>query len=523
MNMFSLTKQWRGQEVLSYRNSVYGNLAVIKSKGQYTFYNDGIPIITTPSPDIASIEELAHFTLLSHPQPKRILLLSGAAGGLIKEILKYPVEKLTYTELDPLLIKLIRDFPTELTKSELSDPRLEIKYIDGRRFLHLTKEKYDVIILNLPMPSTLQLNRYYTQEFFQNIKSALNKEGIFSFDLPGSLSYLSPAMVNLNATILNTLESVFYVNIIPGDVNLYLAQKEEFKITPQLFLERLEQNHIQTKLLNQYFLEYRLSPDWLKWFQDSLSGYSKARKNLDLLPKATFYSITYWNDIFSPRLQGFFKTLDKLNFKLLALILLFFGLTLLVLNICIPGFKKSSIGFAICTTGFIGMSFDLILIYAYQSFFGFVYSHLALLVTAFMAGLTLGGWQMNRNLDKIKSEGVIFSKIELAMVGFCLSVGLLLVSLKGFLSLAIAPLFFLLSALCGYLVGLEFPLANKIYGHDKSSAKTAGILYAVDLFGAWVAALLISILLVPVIGIIQTCLLLAGLKIISLIWILLSL
>ena len=516
MNKFSLAKQWQDQEVLSYRNSIYGNLAVIKSKEQYTFYNNGLPIITTPFPDVSAIEELVHFTLLSTAHPKKVLLLSGGAGGVIKEILKYPVEKLTYTELDPLLIKLIQDFPTELTKSELSDPRLEIKYMDARRFIRIAKEKYDVIILNLPMPSTLQLNRFYTQECFQSISSVLNKDGVFSLALPGSLSYLSPALVNLNATILNTLESVFHVNIIPGDVNLYLSAKEEFKISPEIFLKRLAQNNIQTQLLNPYFLEYRLHPRWLKWFQDSLSGYSRMRKNLDLLPQATFYSIAYWNDIFSSRLQGLFKALDKLNFKVLGLSLFLLGLILFILNICIPGFKKASIGFAIATTGFVGMSFDLILIYAYQSFYGFVFSHLGLLVTAFMAGIALGGWQMTKNLNKIKNAPLTFSKIELAITSFCILVGLLLITLKGFLSLGLSPLFFLLSGICGYLVGLEFPLANKIY---KSNTKTAGLLYALDLFGAWLAALIVSVALVPVIGIIPTCFLLAGLKIISLAWV----
>src|SRR3989338_4722563 len=62
---FSIDKQWMGQEVLNYQNSIYGNLAATKSSGQYTFYSDGIPIITTPLPDITYIEELAHFTMMS--------------------------------------------------------------------------------------------------------------------------------------------------------------------------------------------------------------------------------------------------------------------------------------------------------------------------------------------------------------------------------------------------------------------------------------------------------------------------
>lgn len=520
LHNFSLNKQWQGQKVLSYKNSIYGNLAVTKSQDQYTFYNEGIPIITTPVPDITEIEELVHFSMLCHPEPKNVLLLSGGAGGVIKEILKYPIEKLTYTELDPLLIKLVKDFPTELTKNELADPRLELKYIDARRFLYLAKpgaKKYDVIILNLPMPSTLQLNRFYTQEFFQNVKSVLAEDGIFSFSLPGSLSYLSPELRNLNSSILNTLEDVFYVNIIPGDFNLYLAGKNKFSITPEIFLSRLNQESIKTKLLNKFHLEYRLHPRWLKWFQSSLSDYTKIRKNFDLLPSGTFYSIAYWNTIFSPRMEGLFRILDKINYRFLLIGLIFFGLGIFIIKRFIFKLKKWSIGFAIGSTGFVGMSFDLIFIYAYQSFYGFVFSHLALLVTTFMTGLTLGGWQMTKRLKTLKNDWRTFSKIELALTGFCFITLASLLYLNRSPMLKLSFVFFLLSILSGYLVGLEFPLANKIYSSAKTYTQAAGMLYALDLFGAWGAALVISIALVPVIGIIKTCLLLACLKAISLI------
>lgn len=523
IHLFSISKQWKNQRVLNYQNSLYGNLVVTESKNQYTFYSDGIPIITTPLPDITYIEELVHFIMLCHPQPKNVLILSGGAGGVIREILKYPIEKLTYTELDPLFIKLIRKFPTELTELELNDKRLDIKYVDGRRFLQFTESKYDVVILNLPIPSTLQLNRFYTKEFFQNIKSILNKkEGIFGFSITGSLSYLNPQIRNLNASILNSLKEVFYVNIIPGDFNLYICSPKEFKINSDIFLGRLKEKGIQTILLNESYLQYRLHPRWLKWFFDSLADCNKIRKNFDLLPSATFYSIAYWNSIFSPKLERFFQILDKLDFKIILLGVCLIGLGDLLLIFIFPKFRNLSVGFAIATTGFIGMSFDLILIYTYQVFYGFVFSHIGLLVTAFMAGLTLGGWLMTKNLKKIKKDIFSFSIIELKIIAFCILIGPLLLYLNRFNSPKLSFIFFVLSFISGYLVGLEFPLANKIYSPNKIYSKTAGILYALDLTGAYFAALIVSIVLVPVLGILKTCFLLGVIKIISFFGIILS-
>ena len=366
------------------------------------------------------------------------------------------------------------------------------------------------------MPSTLQLNRFFTQEFYQSVKSVLTENGIFSFTLPGSLSYINPSLRNLNGSILNTLKDIFYVNIIPGDFNLYLAGKTEFKISPEIFLERLKQNNISTRLLNKSRLEYRLNPSWLIWFNNSLSDYSKVRKNLDLTPSATFYSISYWNNIFSRRLEGLFMLLDKLNFKTLALVLFIFGLALLTFNTFIFKLKGLPIGFAIATTGFVGLSFELILIYAYQAFYGFVFAHLALLVTAFMSGLTLGGWLMTKRLEEIKHDLLFLTKIELAIIGFCVMLGPLLLYLGRLASINFSFVLFVLSAIAGYLVGSEFPLANKIYRQNGGHRQTSGILYALDLFGAWLAALVVSVVLVPVIGILKTCILLIALKIISL-------
>ena len=100
-----------------------------------------------PVPNISFNEEFIHFSFLAHRSPEDILLLSGGAGGLIHEILKYPIKKLDYAELDPVLIRLLKEHPTELTQKELNHPALNIRYIDGRRFVRLSESKYDVVPL----------------------------------------------------------------------------------------------------------------------------------------------------------------------------------------------------------------------------------------------------------------------------------------------------------------------------------------------------------------------------------------
>ena len=100
----SIRSQWKEIEVIHYENSPYGNVMVSKRGEQLTFFTDGIPSITTPVPDIASIETFVHFPMLIHENPTSVLILSGGAGGTIREILKYPevrIDCLLYTSPSP--------------------------------------------------------------------------------------------------------------------------------------------------------------------------------------------------------------------------------------------------------------------------------------------------------------------------------------------------------------------------------------------------------------------------------------
>ena len=159
VHSLSTQTQWQGYDLQYYQNSNYGNIVVTKRGEEFTFYSDGIPIVTAPNPDEAFVEELAHFPMLFHYSPHKVLVVGGGVGGLINEVVKHPVEKVDYAELDPLIIEAAQSFPTLLTESELSNPKVAVHYIDGRLFMSRSQEHYDVIIVNLPSPSTLQLIR----------------------------------------------------------------------------------------------------------------------------------------------------------------------------------------------------------------------------------------------------------------------------------------------------------------------------------------------------------------------------
>ncbi|NIN65675.1 MAG: spermine synthase, partial [Anaerolineae bacterium] len=257
------------------------NVAVIQREGQYTFYADGIPILTAPVPDLTLSEEIVHLPMLFVPQPQRALVLSGGVGGVLNELARYPLKRIDYAELDPLLIQAVSDFPTPLTQAELSDPRVVVEHVDGRLLVRgkmretpfLPRERYDLVVLNLPYPSTLQLNRFYTLEFFHMLRELLAEEGILVIGCPGTLTYMSDELRHLNTMAYHTLQEAFpYVRPIPGDVTLWLASPSDELVEASVeeLVARWEARPLETQLITAPHIRLRLDQRYVDWFWASL-------------------------------------------------------------------------------------------------------------------------------------------------------------------------------------------------------------------------------------------------------------
>jgi spermidine synthase len=522
----AIARQWPNKEVIHHQHSLYGNVAVIERRGEYTFLTDGIPTFTTPTPDIVRVEEFVHFPMLAHPRPENVAILVGGAGGVIGEVLKYPtIERVDYTEINPLLIELVRKFPTPLTEAELADPRVNTLHIDGRRFLELTPHQYDLIFVGISNPENLQVNRLFTAEFASLAKERLREDGILVISLPGSLTYLSHELRNLNGVIINTLESVFpYLHIIPGYHNIFLASttKNVTMIDASLLYERLRERQLDLRLITYPHLELRLAPRWLDWFLESMEGATE-EINHDFRPKGFFYSLAYWNAMFSPYLSDFFVWLEGLELSLFVMVIAACTAILLALRWRAVHLRRLSIPYSIATTGFAGMTFDLLLIFAFQVLFGFVFHWVGLLVAAFMGGVGAGGFVMTALLPRIKNDLALFIKLEMAVGIFALLLPLVILAVVPYLGNAAVfvlaqLLFLLLSFIAGALIGLKFPLANRMYlGHSPNLSRTAGLLYSADLMGGWTGGIIAAVVLLPVLGLVGTSLVVVMIKASSLI------
>jgi len=315
------------------------------------------------------------------------------------------------------------------------------------------------------------------------------------------------------------------VRIIPGDVNLYLASDsiELERITAEEMFKRLEDRKIKTSLFTKSYIEYRLHERWLKWFYQSMEGRT-TNINSDFRPLGVFYSLSYWNALFSPYLAGVFKWFAGLSIAGGAVVIAFFTFLIGALFLKWPSTSGYSPPYAIFTTGFSAMIFDLAIIFTFQTLYGYLYHQIGLLVAVFMGGVALSSHIMNRRIDRIRAKPLMFLLFEGGIILFSLLLPFVFLIPSHHLEkttvyLLLYGVFFMMSFLAGASIGLQFPLASKIYlslpMRGPSVVRTAGVLYGADLLGGFFGGLFGGVFLLPLLGLKDTCFMIAMIKISS--------
>ena len=360
------------------------------------------------------------------------------------------------------------------------------------------------------------------------VKGILKEKGILVISSPGSLTYLNEELINLNLSILNTLKRVYpHIKIIPGDFNLFLAS-----VSPQItgvdssvLIKRLGERELETLTFTSPYIQYRLHPRWRDWFLNSLArgretpSDRETKINKDFHPLGTFYSLAFWNALFSPGGQRLFSWFERMSLSFFFIALSILALVFLLLGYKNVRLRKGAIPFVIISTGFAGMMFSLTLIFAFQVVYGYLYYWIGILTSIFMAGIGVGGLLMTCSLEKVKKDLSCLSKLEVSLIILSLFLPFIFLKSGPYLGeFFFQTIIVILCFISGLLIGAEFPLANKIHLKTSPSLSgTAGLLYAGDLLGGWVGGIIGGVALLPVLGLGKTCLIIAYLKIISLI------
>jgi spermidine synthase len=517
LDRYSLKKEWPGYDLLAAKNSVYGNIAVVRRNGDYSFFGNGLRLFTVP--DTKYSEEAVHLALLEHPDPKTVLLIGPGAGGLLEELLKEPARRIDYVELDPLIIEMAREYLPEKYCAALKNPRVSVKNTDGRAFVKSSRGAYDCIIVNAGDPYTAFVNRYYTLEFFREAKRILAPGGILSFPLVSSESYISRDLGLLLSSVYFTLGSVFdNCAVIPGDTAVFLASDKNiaFTLDAGLLDRRARERSLDARYARGYYLASRLAPEKIYCINKVLDDNRSAKMNRDLEPASYYYGLIFWTTLF--RDSAFIKFLKAADARAIAWAVTVFVTAILCFTLFYRASPRKAVLTAVASGGLSTMAFQVLILLAFQATHGYLFYELGVILTAFMAGLAIGGMTG----VKIIRNGVIHNSGAPLRAPYTME-HVFLMAAEGDLALfsLILPVFFMkfpvgalfpvMSVIAGFIGGFQFTVANKVL-IDKglNPEKAGGISYGADLAGSFFGALVTGAVLVPVIGIVKTSLAVAA-------------
>jgi predicted membrane-bound spermidine synthase/Na+-translocating ferredoxin:NAD+ oxidoreductase RnfG subunit len=495
-------------EKLLPKDTLKGSFQTAQAEYLYGIYQDQWQAVREGSvceilPDKISAGRIAAIGLCQNPDAKRVLVV-GSGLGLCYEFLRLPqIERVTWAHCDSEYVQEVDRFiPPEF---KVSDERFHRLSGDVRSLLSKERQYYDLVILNLPDATSSVLNRYYTLEFYRQVKEALRPGGVLTVRVAGGENIMGTELINLGASTKLTLEKVFSQLVLtPGEDTWFIAS-DSGKLTgdPGSLRDRFATIKGGAGVFPPEALLSVYLPDRAAIAMENYSGADLPERlliNRDSRPLTHLYSLLLAAKQSGAPGTKFVKYLVLAGLLAFVVpILVFIALrAVYVLKTSQQGNASSfDSSFLVFSTGWVGIGVMIVLMYLYQTYFGSLYLYIGVISSVFMAGLSVGAILIRYLLlDKRKIQPQILL-LAAILVHTLILATIIFWPGEQWTHLSFAVAFFL----CGLCTGSYFPLAAKQLADSAFESGQAGSkLETADHIGASAGGLLTSLALVPVLG-----------------------
>jgi spermidine synthase len=508
-------------DLVETRTSRYGSLAIVHYREQHTLYCDGHPVASFP--DRGEGAPAAHLVMLQHPKPKRVLMVGGGLNGTLKEVLRHPVERVDYVELDPATLEISKPFLAEKDRSVLDEKRVEVFHRDGRAFVASADGPYDLIFVQAPDPTTLSGNRFYTEEFFRSAERVLADDGVFALGHPLTHGRgWSPSIVRKLRMIRSALANVFSkVRTTPGSTVLFLAGKnvtlEEDTLINRM-MSRLEEPVMifgMTDVDDVLKIETEIATGRpFDPLSESAVESVPCEPNRDGRPEAAYRAMVGALEISGDKSFRTLEAISSIPWWILLLISAAVGAPA-IRFVRGRSTRLRTTGLTVVTAGLglFAMLAEVCLLMEFQAMFGYLYEAIGMLFACFMAGAGFGSLlgpslhsppgalrrtsahlESRADRPKLKQpEWPLWG----ALIGIGICAAIAFVPMLGaFLGTVVIGLSILAT---GFVTGAGFALAC-------ARSESSGALYAGDVMGACLGAVVVPLWLLPLAGSVPTAL-----------------
>jgi spermidine synthase len=503
----SIEAIYPGYRVEEHGSSRYGENVVVEREGLRSVFAGGGRVFSYPEPE--RCEEMIHIPLLLCGGPRSILLVGSSLGGGLEEALKHPsVERVDCVELDGDL------FRAAGAAGESDDRLVRRIAVDGRFFIERGGESYDCVILSSPPPANLQWNRFYTREFFEQVRGVLRPGGVFAFTHPSHENALTAEHAEVLRMIERTLEAVFpRVLVLPGSTAHFIASEAD--LDARTILPRLRARGIDAPFVGEGYLPFRLTDERLAEMRSSLDRAGRVSVNTDARPVLPLHELLLEGKRTGSRLMAGFGALLRVHPAVIGAAFVLLLLAMFCLARVGPGVRPGArTALAVWSVGLGSFLLQILVLLSYQSFAGMLYGGIVLLTALFMAGASAGAFaaakreRWGRGALRAIHLGFIALAPAPAIAGALIG------------SLRLSPVrgstpFFLMAACAGFLTGAYYGIAVRTALPERSAPAPAA-LYAWDAFGACAGGLIGGMILFPALGLVGTAACIALLHVLAL-------
>ena len=456
------------ETILETASGSSGRLTVTRTGEQVNVYENGV--LSRASGNVFVNEELSAFALIQPDRLDNVLVIGGVLAGLPEVLAGFGAVREDFVEPDPRLIGLA-------AKMGLisNAPGIRLIRKTPAAWLPAADVRYDAVLIDLSGPRNLQLNRFYTADFFRKTKSVLADGGAAAAVLPGTANYVSDDAVSALSPVIAAARASFgHVSIFPGEYSYLIMSDRPLKTA---ILSELGRRGIVNRYVNEGYFDEELFAR--KMAQVNQSVGSSAVPNSDLKPAAYLSQIRWWLGRF-PR-KG----------------LLYGGLAVAALLLAgVLAGKSLLAGMFLVGAASSGWTVTLLLLV--QVIAGAIYQWTGLFLGTFMIGLAAGslfypGGRKNGGASRAVWSLPVFIAVS-GLVGIfspalAHSGGPALLKM----ALLLGANFLAAAAVGACFAGLSVRLENDAGRHDR--------LYGYDLLGSAVGALAFPLVVIPLAGV----------------------
>jgi spermidine synthase len=157
------------QHLMIFHNAMLGRVMTL----------DGV-VQTTEVDEFIYHEMMAHVPIFAHGQAKRVLIIGGGDGGMLREVLRHrDIEHVTMVEIDSAVIDMAKEYLPNHSAGAFDDERAHIVIADGMDYVRETDDRFDVIISDSTDPIGPG-EVLFTDDFYAQCTRILNQGGVMA-------------------------------------------------------------------------------------------------------------------------------------------------------------------------------------------------------------------------------------------------------------------------------------------------------------------------------------------------------